>query len=214
MTIEGPRVLNKILPVFYGTNASLAPFLPVTNDTFEDLGTGTYVYRTYYDLSGYNRKDLTAFFQGVDIQEGTFNSTNMYQMNIVDLITTEFMSDAACIQAAAFGFADGDAPGFPLSVYDLDQVVYGRRRTWARTDAGQINQVTPLFNVATYGTCSGASSDKLHITRIISVPAGPAADEYFRVSPSAYITAIIVAEEKELAYLMRQKRSYEIATGP
>lgn len=214
MTLEGPRVLNKILPMFYGTNASAPPFAPVTHDTFEDLGTGTYVYRTYYDLSGYNRKDLTAFFQGIDIQEGTINSTNMFQMNIVDLITTEFMSDAACIQAAAFYSQDGDAPGFPLSVYDLDQVVYGRRRTWARTNSNQAGEITPLFNVATYGTCAGASADKLHITRIVSIPDPGAADEYFRISPSAYVTAIIVAEEKELAYLMRQKRSYEIATGP
>jgi len=214
MTIEGPRVLNKILPVFYGTNASTPPFAPVTNDSFEDLGSGTFVHRTYYDLSGYNRKDLTAFFQGVDIQEGTFNSTNMFQMNIVDLITTEFMTDAACIKAAAFGFPDGDAPGFPKSVYDMDQVVYGRRRTWARTNSNQAGEITPLFNIATYGTCSGASSDKLHITRIISIPDLGAQDEWFRISPSAYVTAIIVAEEKELAYLMRQKRSYEIATGP
>jgi hypothetical protein len=96
----------------------------------------------------------------------------------------------------------------------MDQVVFGRRRTWARTNSNQAGEITPLFNIATYGTCSGASSDKLHITRIVSIPGTGVQDEWFRISPSAYVTAIIVAEEKELAYLMRQKRSYEIATGP
>lgn len=209
MSFEGPRMLNKVLPYFTGDTVDPSTITLVGG--FEDLGTGTYVYRTYFDLAGYNLSDLTAFFQGVDIQEGTFNSTDMAQMNIVDLITTDFMTDAACLQAASPNHAAGDAPGFPESVYDLDQVVYGRRRTWVRTNVNNVTQVTPLFNVATYGTCAAASSDKLHITRIISIPPVFVPAEFFRVSPCAFVLAIIVAKEKQLPYLMRQKRSYELA---
>jgi len=39
-------------------------------------------------------------------------------------------------------------------------------------------------------------------------------DKKIHIPPCDYVSAIIVAEEKELPYLMRQKRSYEIATGP
>jgi len=180
---------------------------------WNDLGNDTWVCRTYFDLSGYNRKSLTAFFQGVDIQEGTWIGTSQNQMNVVDLITTEYMTDAACLKAAAPSFTAGDAPGFPESVYDIDQVVYGRRRTWLRTDVAQVGQHTPYYGAAGYGTCAAASADKLHITRIVSTTtAEPSA--FMRVSPAIYVLAIIVAEEKELAYLMRQKRSYELATGP
>jgi len=216
MTIEGPRVLNKSIPVFYGDTDEVAPpstAITVHGDSWIDLGSNTWVSRTYYDLSGYNRKSLTAFFQGVDIQEGSWNGTSQNEMDIVDLITTEYMTDAACIQAATHDFAAGDAPGFPKSVYDMDQVVYGRRRTWLRTDIGQVGQHTPYYGASMYGTCAAASSDKLHITRIVHTTALEA-DTFLRVSPAMYVLAIIVAEEKELAYLMRQKRSYELATGP
>jgi len=212
VTLEGPRVLNKTIPFFTGDTVDPSTITLVGG--FEDLGAGTYVYRTYFDLSGYNRKSLTAFFQGVDIQEGTFNSTDMGQLNIVDLITTEYMTDAACLQAASPNHATGDAPGFPQSVYDLQQVVYGRRRTWVRTNVNNVTQVTPLFNVATYGTCAAASSDKLYITRVISIPPVFVPAEFFRISPCAFVLALIVAKEDDLPYLMRQKRSFELATGP
>jgi len=217
VTIEGPRVLNKTIPVFYGDYVTPSPpalpYMDGVGSSWGLVGDNTWVSRTYYDLSGYNRKSLTAFFQGVDIQEGTWIGTSQNQLNVVDLITTEFMTDEACVKAAAPAFDGGDAPGFPESVYDMDQVIYGRRRTWLRTDSAQVGLHTPYYGSASYGTCAAASADKLHITRIISsTTAEP--DAFIRVSPAVYVLAIIVAEEKELAYLMRQKRSYELATGP
>jgi len=199
--------MNQIIPVMYLRAGSPEPDVTLVGDGWESIGTGTYVYRTYFDLSGYNMQDLTAFFQAVEIQEGTFNSTNMSEMDIVDLVTIESMTDAACIQAAAHAFTAGDAPGFPLSIYDLDQVVYGRRRTYARTTAP--GTLTPLYNIANYGTSEAASSDKLYVTRIVSIPSTVAIDEFVNISPCAYVVAIIVAEEKEVPYFMRQSRSYE-----
>jgi hypothetical protein len=215
MTLEGPRVLRKTIPVIYGdTDAEAPPSTAITVvGDWEDLGNNTWAFRTYFDLSGYNMEDLTCFFQGVDIQEGTWVGTDMNQFNVVDLITTEYMTDDACIRAGAPGFDAGDAPGFSNSVYDLQQVVYGRRRVWLRTDAAQVGQHTPYYGASMYGTCAAASVDKLHVTRIISTTS-LAPQEFFRVSPAAFVVALVVSEEAELPYLMRQKRSYELATGP
>lgn len=214
MSIEGPRVLGKTTNVAYSRFPTGGPGT-FTGHNWVSVGPNTYALRSYYDLSGYNREDLTCFFQGVDIQEGTFCSTNMAQMNIVDLITTEFMTDTACLEASAAGFDAGDAPGFPHSDYNMEQVVYGRRRTWVRQSSTNTNaDVTPFFNTCMYGTCAAASADKLHITRIVSTSLPPGEDDFTNISPAHYVLAIIVSKEKELPYLMRQKRSYEIATGP
>jgi hypothetical protein len=69
-----------------------------------------------------------------------------------------------------------------------------------------------LHSVNVWGTCSAVTSDKLHITRIVLTSTTPDSTTY--VSDTNVVVTIIVAQEKELPFLMRQKRSYELATGP
>ena len=70
----------------------------------------------------------------------------------------------------------------------------------------------------TFGTCAATTADKVHLTRVVYVVTGAAGviepGKKIHIPPSNYVSAIIVAKEKELPFLMRQKRSYELATGP
>jgi len=211
MTQEGPRVLRQTLDYFNLQTDTEANPIVSAGDGWTNIDLNTRVARTYYDLSGYNMEDLTSFFQAVEVQEASFNSTDMTQLDIVDLITTEYVDDASVLLAAQ---PNGrGAPGFPESTFNLEQVVYGRRRTWARTNSNNIGQITPPFNECTWGTCLAASADKIHITRIVYTPI-LGASEFVNCSPSCFVTGIIVGKEDSLPYLMRQKRSYELATGP
>ena len=153
---------------------------------------------------------LSVFLQGVDIQEG-YPPFGSAACTIVDMITTEYLDDQTLIDAYKYTTGDGDLPGFPRSSYDMQQVVYGRVRTYTTDTAwGDL----ALQGVSTFGTCAATTADKLHITRVVYSAVTGGAGFTSHIPPCNYVTAIMVAKEDELPFLMRQKRSYELATGP
>lgn len=173
------------------------------------LNNRAFANRTYYDLSGYNRSELTAFFQNIAVQE-EYPPTGSMQSWVIDLITTEYVDDDS-ITNALFGnpLLHGDLPGFPESTMSQEQVIYGRTRTFlTSTTWGLIGE----FGRTQWGTCAAATADKIHITRIVYTDPLTPPDVTLSIPPANYVTGILVAEEKELAFLMRQKRSYELAT--
>jgi len=221
MTIEGPRILDQLFPWCDIDTGVAPPGYPITITAGEGwevaddgaAGTPTVVNRKYYDLSGYNLKSLTSFFQGIDIQE-SFSPFGTISMTVVDLITTEYVDDDTLLAAHIYTTGNGDLPGFPNSTFDMSQVIYGRTRTFVDNSSwGDIS----LQGQTSFGTCSATTADKVHLTRVVYVVTGDAgviaAGKKIHIPPCDYVSAIIVGKEKELPYLMRQKRSYEMATG-
>ena len=211
MTIEGPRVIDKTLSYADVSLGSIEPFpatLTGSNwSALENVATPSYVNRTYYDMSGYSVGDLTAFFNGVDIQEG-FTPFGSAACHIVDLITTEYITDSQILNAYPYTTGDGDLPGFPRSLYNMEQVIYGRSRTFG--SSAQWGDIA-LQGQSFFGTCTASTTDKIHITRILYVLSTATADQTVHVPPCNYVTALVVGKEKELPFMMRQKRSYEHA---
>lgn len=216
MTLEGPRVLDKLFHRAVITNGPEDP--PSTSATieggnWEQANNNCFISRSYYDLSGYNRKELTSFFAGVDIQE-QFGTHGTIACHVVDLITTEKVFTVHITNAHPdFATSTADLPGFLRSIYDMNQVIYGRSRTYnttmsGATPPGAISQ----FSTAMWGTCSAATADKVHLTRIIYTAEVLVPDATVTVPPSDYVTSIVVGEEDYKAFIMRQKRSYELAT--
>lgn len=166
------------------------------------------VQRDYFDLSGYNRDRLTTFISGVELQEPGPLSGGDENNQLLEIISTEKITD---IDIAAFtNIAGFSGPGFSLSVENMDQIVYGRRRLY--TQDSSITPVIPkLWHSSTWGTATGVTCDKLHLTRILFTSTLGAVTQ---VSDINVVLAVIVAKEDELPFLMRQKRSYELATGP
>ena len=212
MSLEGARLLDKTLGFADIQLGSVEPFpATVTGDGWnilENVATPTYALRSYYDLSGYNMNELTSFFQAVDVQE-VFTPFGSAACRIIDLVTTEYVSDTEIVAAYQYTTGDGDLPGFPKSSYDMQQVVYGRTRTF--TSNSSFGDIT-LQGSTMWGTCAAATADKLHITRIVMVLNSASPDQVVHVPACNYVTAIIVAKEDDLPFLMRQKRSYELAT--
>lgn len=218
MTIEGPRVLDKLFgKAVITTDAEPHPSTGVTiaGDGWKELSNIVFVTRSYYDLSGYNRKELTSFIQGVDIQEEVGPTGNMHAY-IVDLVTTEYVDDTTIIDGHFENVQPDDLPGFPVSTYDMQQVIYGRTRAYnpSTTWTGATSTIGE-YSRSNWGTCAATTADKVHLTRIVYIGFDPiAVDSSFAPPPCNYVMAIIVGKEKELPFLMRQKRSYELATGP
>jgi hypothetical protein len=210
-----------VLDGFTATSGTVSVPFPATFEgdnwiALENAVRPTFVNRSYYDISGYGLEDLTAFIQGVNIQEawGPRGTAGCF---VVDLITTEFVHDGDVIAAYIYPetlvpFPTRDLPGFPLSTFDMNQVIYGRSREFTPAEGTDTN--ANQYSQTQWGTCAATAGAKMHITRIVYIEPGPAADATVQVPPCDYASAIIVAKEKDLPYLMRLKRSFELATGP
>jgi len=210
VTLEGPRILDKGFSGGVITNDSEPP--PSTGATstggIGKLSDNVFAIRGYYDLSGYTQDDLTAFFAGVTIQE-QFTPHGTLPGWIVDMITTHQLSSADIIDAH-FDTATLDLPGFNLSTFDMNQVIFARTRTFnTSAEWGQTSE----FGRTQWGTCSASTSEKVYLTRIIytAIPIIPEAT--FTIPPCNYVTSIVVGREPDLTFMMRQRRSYELATG-
>jgi len=209
MTVEGPRVIQKTFDATDIDMGEPTAFPATTNghnwEILDNAANPTFACRSYYDLSGFNLAELTTFFQGVEIQEG-WGPRGTEDFIIVDMLTTEYLDNQTLINAAVYTTQDGDLPGFPRSTFDMRQVVYGRTREFTAASPQVIAQ---QYSTSLWGTCAAASSDKIYLTRVVYLDQAAAPASKVHIPPANYVTAAIVAKEKDLAYLMRQKRSYE-----
>lgn len=213
MTIEGPRVLDRTLDSLdVQLGSSPTPTYPATItggnwEILENVATPTYVNRSYFDLSGYNIDSLTTFVQGVTIQEAhpVFGTCPGF---VMDLVTTERIDDQSLLDAYTYTTGDGDPPGFPRSVFNMEQVIYGRMRMYQTStqwaDLG-------LQGVTNWGTGAATSGQKLYCTRVLYTLQPASNGQSFHLPACDYVVAAIIAKEKELEFLMRQFRSYELA---
>lgn len=203
--LEGPRLLSQEMD---GTTiAAGSPGPPPTSPTatgegWEVLSSNHIVNRKYFDLSGYVVEDLTLFAQSIVVQEGhpVFGSSNSGL--IIDLVTTEFVSNAEIIRVLStlpsqFGFA--------LSTLDMNQILYGQMRKY--TQKSTISPIIPnLHSVNRWGTGTGTAGSKLYITRIVDIQE----DGTDLIIPqSNWVIGATVVKEKELPYIQRVIRSNE-----
>jgi len=209
MTLEGPRVLAKVLTGTAVVNSESAIIQSVSGQWSQVTGTtNAAVQRSYFDLSGYNMDFLTTFIQGVEIQDPGPLAGNDNANELIEILTTEFISDAKIVAfLAGPGFS---GPGYAKSTMNMDQTIYARRRNYVLNST--ITPVIPnLHSTHLWGTANAVTSDKVHITRILLTTT---VNSTTFVSDTNVVMVAIISKEKELPFLMRQKRSYEISTGP
>lgn len=209
MTLEGPRTMAKVLTGTTATNIESVLGSATGQWDLVPNAPNAAVQRSYFDLSGYNQKFLTTFVQGVEIQEpGPLTGDDQHN-GLMEIVSTEYISDLEIAGfTGGFGFS---GPGFSESINNMDQIIYARRRGYTYNTL--IEPVIPnLHSVNTWGTANAVTSDKVHLTRIVFSSTTP--NSVTHVSDANFVMVAIIAKEKELPFLMRQKRSYELATGP
>jgi len=210
MTQEGPRILEQMFNPLRATHNPGAPYTTITTGGGWDVlaadgSTTVFASRKYYDLSGYNRDKLTSFFQGTDIQEAYSVGGTCDNAIIIDLITSERPTLAELLAVA------NSPPGYPESTTSMQQVVYGRSRQYVQNTT--VTGFLTMTGSGLWGTMAAGTMDKVHLTRVL-ITSTSAPGQSVNCPPANYVEAIIVAKEKDLPFLMRQKRSYELATGP
>lgn len=217
MTIEGPRILGQSIDglsvVYDPQEPPSTAVLTMDGSDWKELDRVTFVNRQYYDLSGYRLKDLSLFFSSVDVQEGWSPTGDMTSFSVVDLITTERVPDDQIQNSLESTGGIPLAPvGFLRSSFNMEQVVYGRTRKYVTSPTGTFALHPQLSSATNWGSCQATAGDKLYITRYV-ITSTPTPNLTFNIPPAHFLTGGIVAEEPELTYLMRMKRSYEHANA-
>jgi hypothetical protein len=169
-----------------------------------------WVNRTYLDLSGWTREDLTMFTRGVDIQKSTMPSAGTGNaasgMVEMDVLTTRPLTDLEC-EIYATSIVGGGLPGFAPSTVDLMQTIYGELDQYAQntTVLGTYIRV----NRETFGSGVPIATDKLHWTRIYYA-VGAAQGDSFVIHPTNLVMQATTAKEKDLVWMERLRRSYTL----
>ena len=172
-------------------------------------GTDILYNETYFDLSAYTRDALTIFPIAASLQDpGRYLSNNPnVPMQVMDIIS-QVQLDPSEVNTWILA---NNVPGMLGTDVDFTQIIWGQYRTFLGQATFQGAGTEFLAaNAASFGSGSPSTAERLWIYRFVVVP-GSEDTNTLSIPASRVILSALVGEEKELAFLMRQKRSYELA---
>jgi len=169
---------------------------------------GIFVSDTYFDLAGMSQREKTLFFEGATVQN-MMNPTHTAgaagdSFIEVDLMTTVPLTDTQLVNFTIYGnFAGPGAITFHETIYarvdqyvvDLDTAAWG---SFIQVSTNQIGSLEPT------------ASDRVYSYRLIALGAPVTASD-MDFSACRHLLQAVAREEAEFQYLMRLRRSYELA---
>jgi len=176
------------------------------------------MHETQIDLSGYTRDALTFFPTGVGLQDPgiyTFNavidpSLPFKALTVLDIVSSIPM-DAASVAAAMLP-ANNSGPGMLGSIYDFTSILFGSFRFFTPNTQILYPNYMQLERSQRFDSGDPTASEKLYCYRIVQTIQQDLIDNnYVQIPAARQIVAGVIAEETELVYMQRLKRSYELA---
>jgi len=200
-SIQGTQILQ----------LSGAPTLVTPGSGWEIQANGMITHQTYFDTSGYFNQELTFFPQRTFIQNGTEDmalATNYawgWDIFSVKPITQDDLDKLDDPIGNVFDFT---LPGFIGSNHDMQDIIYGRARRWIDGYNGSGPLVIPLESVNTWGTNAPTAGEKIYWTRVFRLLGTDGGT--ILVQPCTAMISGVTLEEKELPYIHRLARTYEL----
>jgi hypothetical protein len=168
-----------------------------------------FVSDTFFDLAGMSQREKTMFFEAAAVQE-MINPAHTGGVPGDDIVVYDVMTSEPMTDAQLLGFVG--AGNFATSSAGLgyQETIYGRIRhyiidldtaAWGSFMLASDNQI---------GSLEATASDRIYSYRIFHITAGTSAtqvDVYY----ARHIIRAEAKEEAEFRYLMRLRRSYELA---
>ena len=183
--------------------------LGIGSDGWRALAPRVFVSDNYFDLAGMSQREKTLFFEAATVQE-MFNPEHTGgvagdDVVVYDIMTSEPMTDAELLSFAAAGnFASSNAG------LGYQETIYGRIRhyiidldtaAWGSFILASDNQI---------GSLESTASDRIYTYRILNITGGTSATQ-INLYYARYIIRADAREEPDFQYLMRLRRSFELA---
>lgn len=177
-------------------------------------GSNTHYLETYFDTSGYTSRDLTVMPANIQVQEaGRYQMTNpgTQRLLVIDIVSTQKLNVA---EVSSNLRNNNEMPGFPNTDVDFTQILYGRFREFLSvTQAATVQDVLAPTSDQQFGSLEPTTAAKLWIYKIVINIGLP--DQVFatiKFPSSRVLLNANIVQEDDIPFLMRQKRSYELAT--
>jgi hypothetical protein len=206
--LEGERMLTKMIPNYSDTRGE--NYFSGSNGWVASTVVDGIVHESYFDLSGYQLDDLTLFPLGVTLQDpGNYISTNSaVPMLLVDIVSQERLD----LDTTFANVISNTMPGMVGTTQEFTQIVWGQFRTLLGQASYQDNATIFLpASGGLFGSGSPTTVQKLWVYRFVFLN-GAGVGDTVAVPASRFILNAIIAKEGDKEFLMRMKRSYELAT--
>jgi len=166
-------------------------------------------YRTYIDLTGWTKQELTTFTQGVDIQKQqmplrSITAVSMMTCDEFDFVTTRRLTNTELDFNVTLG-GEESLPGFSSSTGDLMEIIYGERMQYAVNATVQFSYVQTSGD--TFGSGNPTAMNRMHWTRLFLIR-NPTNLDGFTIYPTNLVVQAMTVEEKDLVWMERLRRSY------
>jgi hypothetical protein len=169
---------------------------------------GIFVSETFFDLAGMSQREKTLFFEAATVQD-LLNPQHTGgaagdSMVIVDLMSTKSLTDTQLSNFYIYGnFAYQGVLTYDETIYarvnqyvvDLDTAAWG---SFIQVSTNQI------------GSLSASASDRIYSYRIVALGTPTTASD-IDIFAARHVLQAKATEEPDFQYLMRLRRSYELA---
>jgi len=215
-----PRILTKSIPsLILETDLSGVPSIKSASNGWKQIvgfnGQILFVWEGYIDLTGMTvTQDYSLAIQAVDVQEGFAHICLATSLNVWDMVL-----DVPVDWDTALLLNDGTnlaMPGFSGSSRNSENVIEGNYRMYGPglpNPATGISEGTMPLQTSQWGTNAATASDRLYITRVVTIGTGLDLATAAVTPPTIVAMPVIFFEEKDLSHMERLRRSY-ILQGP
>ena len=190
---------------------------------YEELGSGFYVLQQDIDLSGYamDRKTFypySSFEQRGGVISGQFDQVLTQQPYMIEIT----IASSIPLRFDDFGAALLNAPGFNIfsggtagaNRFNREQIIHGELK-WYTIDSSLSvaggNNTLRLLDREVFSSLEPTAADKLYCYRIVAVLAAEDEGDVATWPPTRVLMPGNISSEPKLEYMMRLKRSYELA---
>jgi len=221
--MTGPRTLTEMIPPLQATydlpNLAWTPTAQgsyhsgTIADSWQVVGStpSAVAYETNMDLSGYELDDLTIYPLFIGLQDPGVYSVSYgtsSRMRIIDIVSQERLDLLATVDEAMQFNA---MPGMSATNIDFIQILSGQFRMAVGNTILADQSLMQTVQSSDFGSASPTSARKLWLYRFV-IPSGTfTPTSVLQVPASRFVIRANIAKESDLSYLMRQKRSYELA---
>ena len=188
-----------------------------TLNGWQQLSSTVLAHETRIDLSGYTRDALTFFPTGVGLQDPgiyefsplddpAFPLKALQVLDIVTSIPMDLLTTATTMQA------NNSAPGMIGSESEFESIVFGAYRFFTPNTQVVYPNYMSLERSERFDSGEPSASEYLYCYRIVQmIQQDLVADNFVRIPATRQLIAGVISEEKDLVYMQRLKRSYELA---
>ena len=204
--LEGERMLTQMVPPLVNLQYTESAW-PGQNG-WEAGSSDILMYETYFDTSGYALSDLTLFPVAATLQDpGTYSFSNpALSMQVVEMICSERLT-----HTEAYAWITGNTmPGMDGTTMDFHQIQWGQYRLFLLNSTLNI-PIALAQSQTPFGSGAPTTAEKVWCYRFIVVDGSQEGDT-LSVPASRFVLSAVIAKESELSFIMRQKRSYELAS--